>query len=95
MLIYLILIIMAAQIQAEEIRIRKALDANVFLLEDGRKIKLAYVETPSLYSADSLRASIARRIVKYVRSNMLRAPLQMEIVEPVPEGAEVLPVRLY
>ena len=79
----------------EDVRIAKILDANLFLLEDGRKIKLAYVECPSLDSADSLNVFLARRIVDYAQKNILRVPLAMETVRDETKEKDVLAVQLY
>lgn len=80
---------------AEEVRIEKILDANLFLLENGHKIKLAFVETPSLDSADSSFNDLAKRIIKYARNNFLGVPLLMVIVSDTTLAKDVLPVRLY
>ena len=79
----------------EDVRIAKILDANLFLLKDGRKVRLAYVECPSLDSDDSLNVFLAGRIVDYAKKNILRAPLSMEIVREETKEKDVIAVQLY
>ena len=55
----------------KDIRIVKILDSNLFLSEEGLLIKLAYIQSPSVFSEDSL---IAKKIIKYANNQFVKKP---------------------
>lgn len=73
----------------EPVKIARVLDANLFELKDGRKIKLANLETPSIHDPDPYRASLAKMIKKYGQERLAGQTLLAEFVaqrDSVPES---------
>ena len=60
----------------KDIRIVKILDSNLFLSEEGLLIKLAYIQSPSVFSEDSL---IAKKIIKYAKWRLFTIKFQLSI----------------
>lgn len=63
---------------AEKAKIVKVLDSNLFRLKDGRLIRLANVDAPSVHDPNSHLASLAWEIRDYSKSILLSQPAEME-----------------
>lgn len=78
----------------QEVKIAKALDSNLFLLEDGRKIKLAHIEMPSIQAKDSLQRELASRIIQFAEERMLKKRFEIELAADH-DTATALAVHLF
>lgn len=78
MLIF-ILFIACQMAPAQEIEIAEILDANLFKTVDGRLIRLANLEVPSLSDPDSSRFLLARNIVRFSESELLRYKCRFQL----------------
>ncbi len=87
--------LLLASIQAGEFKITTVLDANLFVLETGQKIRLAYVEAPSI--ADSLKnmARLAAKVKNYAERRFLNQKVRVEFLHQSPGGEEPAPVMIY
>ena len=65
--------------ELKDIRIVKIIDTNLFLSEEGQLIKLAEVQSPNLFSDDSV---IAKKIIKYATNYILNSNLSYLQVYP-------------
>ena len=75
----------------KDIRIVKILDTNLFETRDSILIKLADIQSPGLFSKDSV---IAKRIIKYATENFFRKPLSFQPANGE-EIEDTLSVYLY
>ncbi len=80
---------------AEEVKITRILDANLFQLPDGKKITLANVKTPSLRDSLPERAQIAREAYHYAEQQFLGRWVRIVYADSVSADRSVRPVFLF
>ncbi|MHB2149175.1 thermonuclease family protein [Calditrichota bacterium LG25] len=79
----------------QKIKIVEVLDTNLFLLQDGRKISLANLQTPSQHDSSKTLKNIARDLLTYERKYLLNRTLWMESSPAVRSDTIPLPVHLF
>lgn len=89
------LMISSLQVSAESVVIRKILDSNLFKINGGKKIKLAYIDAPSIMDPNPKIRSLARSILRYAKAELLRRTVEIEYITPAPDSANVRPVRMW
>ncbi len=82
------------RLHAEDVKIVKVLDSNLFELKDGREIRLAHVEAPSLSDSNKKLAFFALQIKMYAKGQFLGQMLTAEFFQPAENNSGPIPVRL-
>jgi hypothetical protein len=92
---FTVALVSSCSAMSEETRIVKVLDAGVFMIQDGRRIRLACLRPPSILDSDFSLKRFADRIMVYAVRNMLNEKVTFEF-EPkdVSEG-DVMPVHVF
>lgn len=65
--VFLLLPVFLVSQELEDVKIIEIVDANLFLLEDDRLIRMANLLVPSISSADSF---FAKKVIKYFKKNL-------------------------
>jgi endonuclease YncB( thermonuclease family) len=90
-LLFLCLVI---SLQAQEkVRVNEIIDCNRFLLKDGRVIRLANIETPSLTDTGRVEKRIVKMIMNYIDEELKGVILRAEFIDTV--EADCYRVHLY
>ncbi len=84
-----------AVLSAEEVKIARVLDANLFELKDGRKIRLANLEAPSTHDPDPYRAALAKMIKKYGQEQLAGQTLLAEFIAEKDSACDCFPAHLF
>lgn len=91
-----LLYLLPVQLMADEpVKIARVLDANLFELKDGRKIRLANVETPSIHDPDPYRAALAKMIKKYGQERLAGQTLLAEFTAQRDSACDCFPAHLF
>lgn len=80
---------------AERVIIRKALDSNLFETKDGRKIRLAYVDAPSVADPNPKIRALARRIKRFAKEELVGQAVEIAYVDSAGIAGGVRRVRLW
>lgn len=80
---------------AQEVKISKVLDSNLFELEDGRKIKLAGVDSPNLNNPSPYLHTIAKNAITFADKSLRRIKLHLEPVTTMDSVHFVILKRNY
>jgi len=86
---------MVASVSAQAVRISKIIDANLYLLDDGRKITLANVEIPPENSPGFASRFIAGMAINLAEDSLLNKDVFMEIAANSTEADSSIPVHLF
>jgi len=89
------LLIFSLHLSAGEVVIKKILDSNLFETKDGQKIKLAYIDAPSITDPNPKIRSFARSIRRYAMDELLRQSVEIEYVSDLDDPEGIRPVRLW
>lgn len=89
------LLLLRICLSAEEVKIVKVHDSNLFELKDGRKIKLANVASPSVHDADPALAALGRFIKKYAEDEFAGEQLIAEFAGSMAEDCQCYPAHLF
>ncbi len=89
------LFIVSLHLFAGEVVIRKILDSNLFELKGGQKIKLAYIDAPSITDPDPQIRAFARTVRRYAMKVLLRQSVEIEYVSDLDDPEGIRPVRLW
>ena len=71
------LIFLTSNLSAQNNRIIKIIDSNLFMLEDSTLIQLAGIDAPSKNHPDELLREVAEEINEYASTNFLNHPLEI------------------
>jgi len=82
-------------LHAQEVKIVKVLDSNLFETKSGQRIRLANVLTPSISDSNKKLALFAMSIKKYAEEQFLGRPLIMKIARTDSGKSEPIPVHLF
>lgn len=85
-ILFLTILSISASTFGQYVKVTKILDANLFELEDGSKIKLAGVDAPQLDYQIPLLSNIAEQAVSYCTSNILDRKV---FIEPVAKSEKL------
>ncbi len=89
------LFVFSLHLSAEEVVIRKILDSNLFETKGGQKIKLAYIDAPSITDPNPNIRSFARSVQRYAKSEMLNRAVEIEYLASTGGPAGIRPVRMW
>ncbi|RMH96310.1 MAG: hypothetical protein D6681_12440 [Calditrichaeota bacterium] len=93
-LMALMFVLVSQAVLGEEVKIVKVLDANLFQLQDGRRTRLANVQTPSRTDTNGRVRALAYRIQKYAEQQLLRKRVTI-LYDSSTAKADPLPVHLF
>ncbi len=82
-LVIFLLFLFIQSVSAQSVKIVKILDSNLFELEDGRKVKLAGIDSPQLNNPIPLFAETANYAVAYYKSTLLRRSVILQTISKV------------
>lgn len=94
-LILQIIFLLLSVLSAEETRIKKVLDSNLFELKDGRIISLAYVDVPSVSDSNEKLGLLALNIKNYAENQFLGRNVIIQFDSLGDQNSEPIPVHLF
>lgn len=89
------LVIFSLQLSAKSVAIRKILDSNLFEIEGGQKIKLAYIDVPSVMDSNPKNRSFARFVQRYAKAKLLNKSFEIEYIVSVEDTTDVRRVCMW
>ncbi len=84
-----------SNVQTPEIKIEKIIDTNLFLLNDGRKIRLANLLMPSLNDSNPIKRTIARDILSFEKKSLRNHKLELIISPTTTMQDSIIAVHLF
>ena len=84
-----------SSITADEVKIIRVLDSNLFELKDGRRVRLAYVLTPSVSDSNRRVSLFAFRTKKYAEEQLLNQKVIVEILYTDQPDTAPLPAHIF
>ena len=94
-LFFIAFLISVSSTTADEVKITRVLDSNLFELKDGRRVRLAHVLSPSVSDSNRRMAALALQIKKYAEQQFVGEVVRIEFpVERQPDS-EPLPVHIF
>lgn len=88
-------IIVSYQLSAKSVTIRKILDSNLFEIEGGQKIQLAYIDVPSVMDPNPKNRSYARFVQRYAKAKLLNKSVEIEYIVSVEDATDVRLVCMW
>ncbi len=89
------LFIFSLHLSADEIAIRKILDSNLFEIKGGQKIRLAYIDAPSITNTNPKIRAIARAVKHFAKDELLNRSVEIEYIESMDAPEDIRPVRMW
>lgn len=94
-ILYLLCFLPVQLLADEPVKIARVLDANLFELKDGRKIRLANLDAPSIHDPDPYRAALAKMIKKYGQEQLAGQTVLAEFTAQRDSACDCFPVHLF
>jgi hypothetical protein len=87
--------LLVMSVYGENVKITRVIDSNLFELNDGRRIRLSHVESPSISDPDPAIAYLAGRIKRFGEEKLPGENLTFEYAGPLDETCSCQPVHLF